>query len=66
MLVPPANDPAHRLVREYQIETFSQQPADLDVARQAARDIRRFSSKALVQRILSRFQVQDRRRRFTK
>jgi transglutaminase-like putative cysteine protease len=65
-LVPPTNEPAHRLVREYQIETFSQQLADLDAARQAAQDIRRFSSRAVIQRILSRFQVQDRRKRFTK
>ena len=61
-LVPPADEPAHHLVREYQIETFSQQPANVDAARQAARDIRRFSTRALAQRFLSRFQTQDRRR----
>jgi transglutaminase-like putative cysteine protease len=65
-LVPPTNDPAHRLVNEYQFETFGQQPADLEAARLAARDIRRFSTRAVLQRFLSRFQVQDRGGRFRK
>lgn len=61
-LAPPALQPAERLVWEYQIETFSRQPADLDAARQAASEIRRLSFQVLLQRLLSRFQVQDRRR----
>ncbi len=46
-LVPLAGDPAQRLVLEYQIGTFSQQPADLNAAQQAAGDIRRLSFRAL-------------------
>ncbi len=62
-LVPPAGDPANRLVLEYQVGTFSRQPANLEAARLAAGDIRRLSFRALFQRLLSRFQVKDRRRR---
>jgi transglutaminase-like putative cysteine protease len=61
-LVPPAGNPARRLVLEYQVGTFSRQPADLASAQQAATDIRRLSIQALLGRLLSRFQVQDRRR----
>jgi transglutaminase-like putative cysteine protease len=61
-LVPPAGDPAQRLVLEYQVGTFSRQPADLAAAQQAAGDIRRLSFQALLGRLLSRFQVQNRRK----
>lgn len=62
VLVPPAGDPAHRLVLEYQIGTFSRQPANLEAAQQAAGDIRRLSWQARLQLLLARFQVQDRRK----
>lgn len=53
---PPAEMPAQRLVHEYQVATFSPQPADLPAAVQASQEIRKVSLLAMLQRFLSRFQ----------
>jgi transglutaminase-like putative cysteine protease len=61
-LVPSAEGPAHRLVQEYQVATFSRQPADLQIAQQSAKEIRRLSFKAVFQQLLARWQVPERQR----
>lgn len=55
-LVPPAKDPAQVLVSEYEVATFSPQPADLSAARQAGSEIRTLSYKALLRKWLARLQ----------
>lgn len=59
-LVPETAVPAEKLVAEYQLATFSPQPADLATARQAGSEIRMLSYKALLKRIISRFQKPQR------
>ena len=55
-IVPDADPPAQKLVTEYQLATFSPQPADISTARQAGSEIRFLSYKTLLQRIITRFQ----------
>jgi transglutaminase-like putative cysteine protease len=55
-LIPPADNAAHTLVNEYQIETFGKQPANLVVALKAAAEIKSQSYKAFLQRLFSRLQ----------
>ena len=55
-LVPPAKAPAQVLVSEYEVATFSPQPADLPAARQAGSEIRMLSYKALLRKWLARLQ----------
>ncbi len=61
-LVPQAEKPADRLVKEYQVATFSRQPADLQIAQQSAKEVRLLSLKAALQRLLARWQVPERQR----
>lgn len=62
--LPPAESPAQRLVQEYQIGTFSRLPANLEIARQSANELRKISWYAVFQRILSRFQAPTEERQF--
>ena len=55
-IVPAAETPAQRLVAEYQIATFSPQPADLPIARQAGSDVRSLSYRAMIKGWFSRLQ----------
>ncbi len=55
--LPVAEEPAIRLVREYEIGTFSQVPANLETARQSASQIRRMSWRAVLERFLARLQA---------
>lgn len=55
--LPAARDPAARLVQEYQIGTFSPAPANLEVARQSASQLKRLSTRAVFERLLARFQA---------
>jgi transglutaminase-like putative cysteine protease len=54
--LPEARKPANKLVHEYQVETFSRQPANMAVAYKAAIEIKDLSIKAYFQRLLSRIQ----------
>ncbi len=63
--LPPAASPAQMLVQEYQIGTFSRLPANLDIARQSANELRKLSWRSAFQRILSRFQAPTEERQFT-
>jgi transglutaminase-like putative cysteine protease len=63
LVLPPAHEPAHNLVHEYQIATFSRQPANLTVALEAGREIRDLSLKAYVQRLFARLQQRPRKNR---
>ncbi len=62
--LPPAADPAQRLLTEYHTATYSLDPADPLVARQAGKEIRRLSLFARFQRLLARIQEPPRRRMF--
>lgn len=67
--LPPVFDPAQQLVQEYQVETFSEQPANLSIAQASATQIKRQSIVAYFKRLLARLQRprqpdQSRRRGF--
>jgi len=55
-VVPPAAQPAQTLLHEYQIGTFSQKPANLELAAQSAKTIRRLSYRIILKRLLTRLQ----------
>lgn len=55
-ILPPAREPAERLVTEYELATFSPQPANLPAARNAGGQIRSLSYKAKLKRFFARFQ----------
>jgi hypothetical protein len=55
-ILPDAARPIHQLIGEYEVATFSTQPADLPAARKAGDEIRKLSYKALLQRLLARLQ----------
>lgn len=55
--LPVVEEPAIRLVREYEIGTFSQVPANLEIARQSASQIRRISWRAALERFFARLQA---------
>lgn len=55
-ILPPAEPHIQRLVSEYEIATFSPQPADLPAAQQAGVQIRRLSFKAILQHWLALLQ----------
>jgi transglutaminase-like putative cysteine protease len=63
-ILPPAEKPARDLVAEYQLGTFSRQPADLKLALDSAAAIRRISLQAYLKRLLEKFQKPDRSRQF--
>jgi transglutaminase-like putative cysteine protease len=53
--LPPASQPAHRLLAEYQTATYSRDyTADLAVAQKAGGDIRNLSYRAWVQRLINK------------
>jgi len=60
-ILPPARKPAHRLVQEYQVATFSTRPANLDIAQQAGSEVRKLSIKAYSYRLISRLLQRFRR-----
>jgi hypothetical protein len=62
-LAPPTEEPAETLVAQYQIGTFSQQPADLEIATKSAAEVRRLSYKARFQSLLARIQEPENKRR---
>ncbi len=47
--LPPTQDPAQRLLQQYEIATYSQETADYNIARQAELEIRNLSWKAWIQ-----------------
>lgn len=51
-LLPPTSEPAHQLLQEYEIATYSQGLADYNIARQAALNIRKLSWKASLKNLL--------------
>lgn len=55
-VIPPATAPAQTLVREYQIGTFSPNPANLELAVQSAKAIRWLSYRTILKRMLARLQ----------
>ena len=55
-ILPPAQQPASRLLEEYQIATFSKQEADYNSARVAGLEIRKLSIKAFFLRSITRIQ----------
>jgi transglutaminase-like putative cysteine protease len=55
--LPAAEDPAIRLVREYEIGTFSRIPANLEIARQSANQLQRLSLRARLERLFTRLQA---------
>lgn len=57
--VPPVEQPARELVNQYQLGTFGNQPADLDLARKSASTIRNQSLRAFIQNYFRRFQKPD-------
>ena len=61
-VLPPARKPAHRLVQEYQVATFSTRPANLEIAQEAGSEVRKLSIKAYSNRLISR--LLQRLRRF--
>jgi len=64
-IVPPASNPAFQLVNEYQLGIFSQQPANLDLARQAAGEVKRLSYKEYIHRMFAKLQRPPRPNRQT-
>ena len=54
--LPAVRKPAYRLVNEYQVEMFSNQPANLTVAIKSAIEIKDRSLQAYFKRMFSRFQ----------
>lgn len=54
--LPPAQEPAERLLHEYQVATFSPNPADEIAAQQAGAEIRSLSWKALFRKWFSKLQ----------
>jgi len=63
-IIPPAEQPAQRLVAEYQLGAFSRQPANLLLAQQSAAMIRRLSINAYLKKLLAKFQKPEPTRRF--
>lgn len=55
-LIPPAENFAKELVTEYQLGTFSPQPANIETARKAGSEIRKLSYIAWFRRLLARIQ----------
>ena len=53
-ILPPTDEPAHTLVREYQIATFSQEIADYNTASRAGLEIRNLSIKMFIKNIPAR------------
>jgi transglutaminase-like putative cysteine protease len=60
-VLPPATDPAQRLLTEYQTAIYSPYTADPVVAREAGNEIRKLSYLAWLERILARFQEPSKR-----
>ncbi len=60
-ILPVADKPAHQLVDEYQVATFSQQPANMVVALKASNDVRRLSYREFIHRLLARLQRRPRK-----
>jgi transglutaminase-like putative cysteine protease len=60
--LPPANQPAHDLVSQYQIGTFGHkpQPVNLELAQKSAAEIKKISFRAFFRRYLQKFQKADR------
>ena len=59
--LPPAADPAGRLLAQYHAAAYSQHPADLALAQQAGQEVRKLSYLAILNRWLARFQEPPRR-----
>jgi len=59
--IPNASVPAKRLLAEYQTSAYSPRQADLEIAREAGREIRNLSWVARLGRLLERFQEPDRK-----
>ncbi len=53
-ILPPASEPAHRLVSEYEITIFSQEAGDYNIARRSGGEIRSLSLKAFFVNLFKR------------
>jgi transglutaminase-like putative cysteine protease len=54
-ILPPALDPIHTLITEYQSSTYSRKPGNIDSAQRAGREIRNKSYLAFFQRLINRW-----------
>jgi transglutaminase-like putative cysteine protease len=61
--IPAASIPAEKLLAEYQASIYSPHPADAEIAKNAANEIRNLSWLAWLRRLLSHFQEPDYTRR---
>jgi len=59
--LPPASDPAHSLLHEYQTGTYSPHQANTEIAQSASGMVRKLSNIAIIKRIFSRFQEPENR-----
>ncbi len=55
--IPAAALPAGRLLTEYQASIYSRHPADAELARKAAVELRKLSWRAWLQKVISRFRI---------